>query len=72
MRWSPNWSHGPHGMDKESKAGIYRHIDKGHWPGDCRARNLHEGEGYLEMYRRSIWQIMSFASRQEKEDLRSF
>ncbi len=28
--------------------------------------NLHEGEGYLEIHHRSFYQIMQFASRQEK------
>ena len=39
-----------------------RHIDKGQWLGDCRAGNLHEGEGYLDIHSRLIWKIMPFAS----------
>ena len=48
---------------RQASTNLYQHTDKGHWPGDCRVGNLHEGEGYLEIHRRSCWQIMLFASQ---------
>ncbi len=36
---------------RQASTNLYQHIDKGHWPGDSRAGNLHdEGEVYLEVH----------------------
>ncbi len=47
---------------RQAITNLYRLIDKGHKLGDCRAWNLHEGEGYLEIRSRSMWQKMPFTS----------
>ncbi len=49
---SPNcWNFARTKKARPASTNQYQHtacVDKGHWHGDCRAGNLHEGEGYLE------------------------